>query len=421
MRPEAAQQPTGRRRPAKWVLLRAGKFYALAALLHAILSEISQIPAVRGFFLRVVWRLGRWPDLPFPYDFSDYLSSPLFPEAEVAAVYVSVLIFGLVCLTLAVATVHSLTFGLVVVAHSLLGWPRYWSDVRSRISLQTIWVGSAKCSWWVWPLAQFVWLLIYQVSSGCRYASYPIIDTRPPFLAAYLLAVVLLYAYRTTPLLRTEVVQAVGPDELRCTSCGYMLRGLEDPRCPECGYEGNRDGKAEYGFRWGRARGLRGTSTVLRFAILPALFLAPVWVPLILVGLPRPWLRFVPLAIRPDWQVLSPNRNAFPISLDAVCVVRHGDQLAVIRFGRVAALSGRYDAGYWSNASKYGSEPADGRTSGKVTNRGGPNLLVGPWRFSCSTAGANMLWLTRPDATFIVEAFEPEQFSGDLSWVDPLP
>ena len=26
-----------------------------------------------------------------------------------------------------------------------------------------------------------------------------------------------------------------GADETRCRKCGYILRGISEPRCPECG------------------------------------------------------------------------------------------------------------------------------------------------------------------------------------------
>ena len=29
--------------------------------------------------------------------------------------------------------------------------------------------------------------------------------------------------------------QRIGPSETRCRKCGFVLRGLSQPRCPECG------------------------------------------------------------------------------------------------------------------------------------------------------------------------------------------
>ena len=109
--------------------------------------------------------------------------------------------------------------------------------------------------------------------------------------------------------------------------------------------------------------------------------------------------------------------NAFPIRLDAACLIRCDGALAVLLFEKKGPSYARYLVGYWDDASNFGTREPDSTESGTVTNGGGPNLPVGPWHFTYGMASENMLWLTRPGGTCHVAATVKDDFDGDLTWV----
>ena len=155
------------------------------------------------------------------------------------------------------------------------------------------------------------------------------------------------------------------------------------------------------------------------FALVAALLLAPVWLPLGLITLPRRWLRLVPTAIRPDQQLLNRDPNAYPISVDAVCVIRHGGAVAVVRLEPRSAYRVECDVSFWSDANDFGGKILPDSRSSRLltTNPFGPNLVIGKWTFGCSVGGETMFWLMRPDATYSVEAFEVERLPSELLWI----
>src|SRR5262245_24384496 len=51
-----------------------------------------------------------------------------------------------------------------------------------------------------------------------------------------LVSVVLIwFGVLTAGLAALRVTRTVSEDQTRCRQCGYILRGLTEPRCPECG------------------------------------------------------------------------------------------------------------------------------------------------------------------------------------------
>ncbi len=398
-------------------IISVAKFYLLAAFVQAILLFASEIPVVRVSFYHLGWLLSPWRSCPFPYDFTEYGSQTLFSEPFALLGSVMAVTLGL---TLFVAGWHGLTFAGVVVAHIWFGWPRYWKDVRSRVDLSAPLALSVRRSWWAFPAGQFIWLVLDQVGWGYRYASYPIIDTGLPYLVANVVAIGLVLAMFSARALQACVVKTIGPDDLRCSSCGYLLRGLESRRCPECGYDCSGDDRpGSFGLRLHRSGSRRKPRGIVPVLLIIGLSLAPVWLPLGLIRLPRTWLRHIPSAIRPSWEVLNRNLNAYPVRLDAVCVVRHNDSIAVVRFERKAPYRARYEMSFWSDANDFAQrKPSDQQASGRLnTNPCGPSFAVGPWTFGCSVGNADMFWLVRPDATYSVEVFRADDLPNGLRWL----
>ncbi len=411
------QDGTGlRRKIKKRPLALAVRSYLLAAIVHALLLVLSEIPAGHVVFLRLGWWLGPWPSFPFPYDdFTVYDPQPFLPLSHEIPRYVAIFVTMALSLILVVGVLHSLSFWVAIGIHSMLGWPKYWRDVRQTLDLQSVWALSARRTWWLWPLGQAVWLLLEQIAWGCPYAFYPIVDDGTPYLVLHNLAICFAFAVVTSRLLSPLIIGAVDRNHVRCNECGYLLRGIESKRCPECGRERNG---VKYGI--GRQRGAKWQRLrrLLPWLTVFVLFLAPVWMPFGLVSLPRTWLRFVPEVIRPAPQVLRQDLDDFfPIRWDAVCIMEHEGAIAIVWFEKSRRYRADYRVAYWSDVQDMDlKKPPDLRSSGQVKNGGGPELPIGPWQFSYQASSEDMFWLTRPDPSYSVEAFEsdrlPARFQG---------
>jgi hypothetical protein len=226
-------------------VLMACAFYILAGLLLAALDTISDMQTVHAAFLRLGWWLNEWRSFPIPIDLEEYTSQSLGDAFSLS--FVPAFITMILTHSIATAVLHSMTFSIVALVHARFGWPKYWGDIRSRLDLRAEWAHSAIRSWWAWPVAQFIWLLLFQIGDGYRLAFYPIIDNGPLFLFANVIAACLMVGMITNRILRASVIQAVGSGEFRCFACGYLLRGLTHHRCPECGFSVGGEGEKEYG------------------------------------------------------------------------------------------------------------------------------------------------------------------------------
>ena len=391
--------------------------YLLSAGLHVVLILLSEIPVIHVAFLRLAWRLGPWSSLPFPYNFTEHASQPSLDINDIpTVVVVSVAMF--LGLTLVVGVLHGFSFAVVVAMHIQLGRPRYWPDVRQKLDLQSIWALHARRSWWVWPLVQLTWLLLDQVSWGFVYAFYPIINTGPFYQFLNILGVVIMYGIVGNRLVRTSVVGAVDYDDLRCRNCDYLLRGIDEGYCPECGRERNGIDAVEYRVLGQRPGWARRTRRLVPFAAVVVLLSAPVWLPIGLTCLPRNWLRFIPAAVRPDEQILYFDTDTFPIRFGSICVVRHKGSVAIIRFQKKEAYRAGYRVSYWSDANDCRpSNPSDLESVGQVTMGGGPKLPVGPWEFYYSFC-EDMVLVTRPAESYSVEVFVRSDLPAQLRWLE---
>jgi hypothetical protein len=326
--------------------------------------------------------------------------------------------FSIIAITSAVLLTHGFAFLIVVQSHRWFDWPRYLREVKSSLNLRTSWATSARCSWWIWPAVLLIWHLWSELANGFNYATYPLIQVNLPFFIAHVLVVFFGYFVVASNVLRRAVVGQIGLSELRCAGCNYLLRGLESRNCPECGQKFDPSRPAKYGFRW---RTSRVTRRLLVPVLSSALLLSPLWVPGMLLLVPQSWLRFVPAIIRPAWYVASPNPDSFPLRLDAVCLVRRKNELAVIRFFESTQYGGRYQAGYWADARMFGQTRPDVTTSGAIKYGGGRDMPAGPWKLPYGWAGESGFWLTRLDDTYRVESVLVDDFDGDLTWVEDKP
>ncbi|MBN1491242.1 MAG: hypothetical protein JXA69_15120 [Phycisphaerae bacterium] len=404
--------------PAKSALHVAGAFYFLAAALQTVLLVLCTAPPIVRLCYWLAWQLSPYGSLPFPYDIPNG-GWGLIPEEPGSSL--AILAAFTLAMTLVVAATHSLVFAIAVGAHAWLGWPSYWRDVRPRLGLQSLWAASARRTWWAWPAGQCVWLFLLQIDSSSVYDSYLVIDASDPFLAANIAAIALMMGLMTGHTVRQAIVGAVGPDDCRCNYCGYLLRGLETPRCPECGHVNPPHGDTAYRLRLPRL-GLRTrTRTALASFLIAAILLSPLLLPTVLTHLPRPWKRYVPQALRSTGYDYTPDPDRFPIRLDAICVIRHDGAIVVVDLTHTRTRIAAYRALYWSDAQTFGpATPPDRTFAGTIntlTDTARPTT-IGPWPIWPRWGNETMFWLMRPDNTYSIEAYERDRLPEELQWIN---
>lgn len=182
----------------------------------------------------LAWRLGPWSRFPIPFDSSVFRLAGIGLEGGfldwapslaaaffVAAIFLSAMHYGL--------------FSLVFAVYSRCGWPPYLKDVRSRVSRIQLWKKCLLRGWWVFPvfgcLDQFwSWFCWGQMYAQCGNLS-------SDGLFGFMLLMLAVFAYlRTIARVQISTVLAeIREDERRCDRCSYLLRGLTQPICPECG------------------------------------------------------------------------------------------------------------------------------------------------------------------------------------------
>jgi hypothetical protein len=407
------QQPAGPRRydVLGQAILPSVGFYLLAAGLSAVVFLVLTSPMVDEFFIHLSWQMGPHGGLPFPEELNWDVRRAERHELTSTALTIAL------GLTLVVAIGHALTFASVVWAHAWFGWPRYWRETRPRINLAAAWVMSARRAWWIVPAGVLVWFVLDDFSLGWEIAGYPIIRMWRPFGIAYVVAVVLLCGLVAARVLRSAVADAVEPDNLRCLQCGYSLRGLDEARCPECGAGFGPQRKAEFGLYRHRGNRSRMVPRVVLVAWVTAVALAPVWLPLSLLFIPRQWMPHVPVAIRPHWRVMSFDPNRLPIHKDAVCVIRHDDAIALVTFKSISYSDGEVHALYWADERRLLQQrPPDTTSGGRVYWGETPLAPIGPWHFRIDPHGSAFM-LERPDENVEIEAYLPDDVPPEFSWV----
>ncbi len=401
--------------PRQAVLI-AGKYHVLGATACAALWVVFELPALHFAFVRFGWRLAPWRDFPLPYDRADFswVHGPL-------DLVCGTLVITLIAASSLLLVVHGAAFRVTALLHRWFGWPSYWPDVSDSISLRTAWVESARRSWWFWVAGSIIWELLTEIATGLRQVKYPVIADGQPFLLANFATIVLSYCYTSALALREQVAAVVGPEERRCVKCDYRLRGLQSRLCPECAHPFDPDERPAFRFKWerfdGRCRCRRYVRVLLPFTLLAA----PLWVPLVILNVPYAQWKCVPSSLRPHLRCFHHDPNAFPIRPDAVCRIRHGEELCVVRFRKRKMHHTTYVTGCWPNAESFGRHPPEQGTMREVQLTGGRLQMLDQWNIGFAWGSGNFVWLQRPDATYEVEAMLVEDFDGDLSWAEEDP
>ncbi len=397
-------------------VLAAGKYHLLGAVACVALWVVFELPSLHFAFVRLGWWLAPWRDFPLPHDRADFswVHGPLHVVAVTQLIII--IVFSLTLLL-----VHGAAFRVTALLHRWFGWPQYWPDVSDSISLRTAWAESARRSWWIWVAGSIIWELLTEIAIGLRYAKYPFIVDGQPFLLANLATIVLGYCYTSAFALRQQMATQIGPEERRCVMCAYRLRGLQSRLCPECAHPFDPEERPEFRFKWERIDGRGRCRKFVRVLLPIALLAAPLWVPLVILCVPRTWLRWIPSSLQPGHRVIYHDPNAFPIRFDAVCRIRHGEELGILRFRKRTPDHWTFVAGYWPSAGSFGQLPPEQRTMGEVGLLLAWKHMVGPWNLRFLWDHGDVVWLYPPDATYVIDVMLVEDFDGDLSWAEEDP
>jgi rRNA maturation protein Nop10 len=182
------------------------------------------------------------------------------------------------------AVLHTLAFVASAGAYWQFGRPRYLPDVVRRTGCKLVirsWMLSAWSCAVFFPLARGAW------RASCRmYELQQPVAKWPPFVSISLTFLclnvaffLLVLAYVSAHVLRTRIRRSVPSDLRRCDRCGYLLFGLENPRCPECGTQNNRARPPRFSLLWRPSGWRRRAAIVSYLALCVGLLTAPVLVP----------------------------------------------------------------------------------------------------------------------------------------------
>ncbi len=381
-------------------ILRGFGYLFLSGAVSLLVITALENSHMRWISVQFHWMLGRWAEFPIPFDRDDL--GGVAPATDWNDILMGIVLSGALA-TLVPGTLYSLTFALVFALFARLGWPPYWTDVRPRLDLVRLWADGSRAAFWAAPICAFALSIVEWFEWGQQYTFCGVIHTSTASVAAYLIAALLLYGRPVGRVIHIAVAESVLPEELRCLRCGYPLRGLIDPRCPECGSGFEPAGVVPFGLGRRRVARSRQAGKFRRIALLLTLFTTPASFPALVQHLP---IR-VSVVLRPWAGSWSPRYPAtwYPLRLNCVYEVRGKQGVTVIQFYRPQGLSPHYR---WSHRSHGGTSAADvQRGGGPVNIRASESLNVGPWalHYSAWTLPTSLVvFVFVPDPSYTVQS-----------------
>lgn len=305
----------------------------LVFALGIVLLEIPDhvLGSARGMWWATLlaWKLGPFGEFPIPFDFGVFAGTGFeygsFTEMLPAMDGVLLLIGS---------TLTAIHFGIFVCtlsAYRRFGWPQYISDVDDRLIRRELWKKSVRRAWWVLPLLATIANSWSWFSYGQAYAQYRTVSVEWPFQIAILVLGAMTYATINARTIVAAVRAAVPVDGIRCQQCGYLLRGLAGPTCPECGidYVPAASLRFELGRNYDR---LRRWAVMIGFPLVGLMVVKmPVLQPTIVSMLPRRFvMRYVPGVLQPPAGAWSAIRASIPLKPGDICILRHNRALICI-------------------------------------------------------------------------------------------
>ncbi len=179
---------------------------------------------------------------------------------------------------------HLVIFAIVDPSYRWQGKPQYWSEFcRQRETRRQIAFDTLRASAWrssfAFPLAGGIGAVWCGVSRASYLSNPALLIPQSQALLLSCVAVLLIYLFVTSAMLRRNVVRQVVATGPRCAECGYMLRH-QSPRCPECGFSNSMDSSPAFGMRGSRL--LRASLwSWSRLLIVGSLLFAPLLLPVI--------------------------------------------------------------------------------------------------------------------------------------------
>ena len=400
----------------KHAILLATMACVAGGALYTLAQCMLDLPGLDGLYARLAWWLTPWgaqastieADLHvrFSIGLGKWQTGPL--DFAIGA-----MIAGMVLLA-----AHCATFVVVALLYAKFGRPSYWPDVGSGSILWSAWGWSAFVACWLLPAAGAIWTVWIKLVETLAWVNYPLIDTGRGYLAANFAAVILGLAFVAGAVLRRHVVAAVTADSLRCQTCGYLLRGLPEPRCPECGRGTMPQARPAFGLLGAPSSRWRLAKWTAQLAIPFALLCAPPAVPTVLLQLPTFLQERLPTATQATLKRLSKDPDLIPVRRNTLCLVRRDGALGVVRL--------RFRPGWWYDVAYWPSEAACNHAPPQIAESGllvlGPGLTVdlkvGPWSLTYMFGSQSYWWLRRPDSSFDVQVVPPDEFAGKLPWLE---
>jgi hypothetical protein len=392
--PSGIESETTVKRPRFQGVSGAVRSLALATLCSLGLGEVAlwllDLPPVTQLLLRLAWLLTPWRELPNVLVPESVPKSSLLSDLSWSGDYMPLFINLVILASVGLMFLQAAAYFCIAGLYRTWGWPQYARQANWRAEL---WPGLGQFAWravWVLPAIRLVSNTWQKLGWALVYAGYPALlgftSDAVPYVLLVPVAPALVYAWLAAGVVRRRILAGIGPEQRRCEMCDYLLRGLPEPRCPECGISFSPE--AQPALHLGPAGHLRWRLVRwLHVAILVMALTAPVWVTLALV--------FTPLGTRlsrplPGGPFYSPIGNelrsrqaaklSFPLRGHRAWLVRSGDALAVICMERVRDQWYCHWA-YWPDGSQVRS--TDPTTGARIEvfrgNICGEPVQVGPW------------------------------------------
>jgi hypothetical protein len=393
-----------------WTLGIALSACVLSAGLATLVTWLLDLRSMDAVYRSAAWCLTPWRAFPSIIDEHVPVQS-LSPAWSGVGDCVTIILGQGVGLLL----LHSLVFLTVALVYAKCGWPAYWSDVRGRLCLGRLWARSAILACWAFPLSGALWSIWMKIADAQQWTAYWLVTTGGREFIANLAAVLLGHALVIAAVLRHSVVRSVGCDDLRCR-CGYLLRGLTEPRCPECARAIPSGKKPYFGLRWFGSPVWKPLRWGAPPVVLLGLLLAPVWVGAVLAAVPKAIQRGLPRSLQATCRRLSTNPNAFPVRWNALLLVRRDGALGAVRFSSDPQMQWQYKSAFWSSEGHASRLLPDTTTVGSLAPPGIIPISIGPWTFSYSAGSSKFAWVYRADRSYEVEVVGADKCTIELAW-----
>lgn len=318
-----------------------GGFLCVATVSYLLLS-----PSGQWFATQFAWRIGPWKRIPIPFDSSVFD----FPAGDLGLSWIDWVpnaAVGLFLVSLILTILHAGLFAAILWVYSHFGWPPYVQDVRERLNRKALWRACVRRSWWILPVFILVHQLWRWVELGQSYAQCGSIIADWPFTLGILILAILTHVRIATQTIVTAVVKELRPDERRCHQCAYLLRGLTNPVCPECGEAFPQTHVPRFSLIRRNFPRYRSALRTAWWLVALAVISAPAWEPIAFEALPKSASSLLPGAFVPPWR--WGHISVVPLRLETFGILRRSNEVMVITARERKGQPREFRWWYWSD------------------------------------------------------------------------